>query len=214
MQQTMGRRSGAAPAVIGLILVGVGVAALVVRQLGIDFFEAIGPLGWPFFVIVPGLILLVASIVPAAPKGAGFAVSGSVITVIGALLLYQTRTEHWESWAYAWALIPLAGGVGTFLYGALTRSAGLITSGLWMAGISGVMLVVGAWFFEGIFAGEMRFAEIGNWWPVVLIVVGVAITVGAFMRQRVTSTDTARETPSGPPVLPPDSLTSGGPQPL
>lgn len=214
MQQTMGRRSGAAPAVIGLILVGIGLAALVVRQFGIDFWEAVGPLGWPFFIIVPGLVLLVASLFPAAPKGAGFAVSGAVVTAIGCLLLYQSRTDHWESWAYAWAVIPLAGGLGTLLYGMLTRSSGLVTSGLWMASISAVMLVVGAWFFEGIFAGDMRFAEIAEWWPVALIAAGAAISLAAFVRQRSTPAGTPTEAPGVPPVQPPDSLTTGGPQPL
>jgi hypothetical protein len=209
MQHTMGRRSGAAPAVIGLILVVVGLAALAVRQLGIDFFEAVGPMGWPFFVIAPGLVLLAASIAPAPPKGLGYAVSGSVVTAIGCLLLYQSRSDHWESWAYAWAVIPLAGGIGNVLYGAFTRTSKLIVSGLWMAGISAVMLVVGAWFFEGIFSGDMRFAEIGNLWPVALIVIGAVVLLASFLRPGAATTP--------PPPEPPattDSLLDEGPKPL
>jgi hypothetical protein len=202
MQQTAGQRSGLTPAVGGLVLVIVGIVALLGRELRIDVFEAIGTWGWPFFVIVPGLVLLGAALVPAPPKGLGFAIAGSVVTAIGCLLLYQSRADHWESWAYAWAVIPMAGGIGTVLYGALTRTPGVIGGGLWMAGISAIMLLVGAWFFEGIFAGEVRFIEIANWWPVAAIVVGAAITLVAILRPR----------PRGDASQPSESLTVSGPQ--
>ena len=70
------------------------------------------------------------------------------------------------------------------------------------------MLIVGAWFFEGIFAGNLRFAEIGEWWPVAIIAVGVVIVLGSFLRLRPASTRTA------PPPAPTDSLTDEGPNPL
>ena len=208
MQGTVGRRSGMGPAALGLVLVVIGAGALLLRQLGFDLFDAVGPWSWPFFVIVPGVVLLGAALMPAPPKGLGFAVAGSIVTAIGGLLLYQSRTDHWESWAYAWAVIPMAGGIGTILYGLFTRASSLISSGLWMAAISAIMLIVGAWFFEGIFAGDLRFAEIGEWWPVAIIAVGVVIVLGSFLRLRPASTRTA------PPSAPTDSLTDEGPNPL
>ncbi|HEX4898103.1 MAG TPA: hypothetical protein VFV53_07040, partial [Candidatus Limnocylindrales bacterium] len=206
MQQTVGRRSGAGPAVLGLLLVAVGVVALIVRQLDVAFFEWMGEWGWPLYVIVPGLVLLGAALAPAPPKGLGFAVSGAVVTTIGGLLLYQAQSGHWESWAYTWALIPLAGGLGTLAYGLLTRTRTMITSGTWMAGIAAIMFVVGAWFFEGIFSGDMRFAELGTWWPVTLIAIGAVIVLASFLRPRLA--------PSAPPPAPTDSLTDEGPDPL
>ena len=143
------------------------------------------------------------------PKGLGFAIAGSIVTAIGILLLYQSSTGHWESWAYAWAVIPMAAGIGSFLYGALTRTSGLITGGLWLAAIGAILLIVGAWFFEGIFAGEERFAESGNWWPVAAVAIGAVILFGSFVRPRLTVSPPPANaaTPATPATPAPDSLT-------
>ena len=46
-------------------------------------------------------------------------VGGTVATTVGLVLLYQNNTGHWESWAYAWALVgPAASGLGLALWGA------------------------------------------------------------------------------------------------
>ena len=40
----------------------------------------------------------------------GLAIAGSIVTVSGLILLIQDATAHYESWAYAWALVfPGAG---------------------------------------------------------------------------------------------------------
>jgi len=139
----------AGPAVLGLLLVGVGVAALAIRQYDINFLPNLGEWGWPFFVIVPGLVLMGASLIPARPQGAALAVVGAVITAVGALLLYQSQSGHWESWAYAWSLLPAAAGAALVLYGLFAGERGMWTAGLWLAGIAAVLFVAGAWFFEG-----------------------------------------------------------------
>jgi hypothetical protein len=69
-------------------------------------------------------------------------------------------------------------------YGLIARTRGLVTSGLWMAAIAGILFVVGAWFFEGVFAGEERFVDAGNWWPVAAIAVGAVIVLASFLRPR------------------------------
>jgi hypothetical protein len=191
MQQSIGHRPTTATAVIGLLLVAVGVVALVLRELvGVNFFASIGPWGWPFFIIVPGVVLLGLALVPAPPRGIGFAIAGAIVTTVGALLLYQSQTEHWESWAYAWALIPMSAGVAMVLYGLLTGTRRLVSSGLWMAGIAAVVFAAGAWFFEGIFAGEQRPLDIGNWWPVGVMVLGALIVIRAFISSGSTTSST------------------------
>jgi hypothetical protein len=200
MQQTVGHRPGASPAVVGLFLVVVGVLALFARQLGLDLFEAVGTWGWPFFVIVPGLVLLGAALLPAPPRGLGFAIAGSIVTTIGGLLLYQARADHWESWAYAWALIPMAAGVGTALYGSLIGASRLVGTGLRLITISAILLVVGWWFFESIFAGDTRLAGIDTWWPLGIIALGAVFVAGSFLRPR--PTNDARPAPPAPPVTP------------
>ena len=55
----------------------------------------------------------------------GFAIAGSIVTTVGSVLLYQQTTGHWESWAYAWALVgPGAAGLGMLVYGLLFRPTG------------------------------------------------------------------------------------------
>ena len=199
MQQTFDRRSLSAPAVLGLILIVVGGSALILREAGLDPSRAIGDWGWPFFVIVPGLVLLLASLIPTPPKGLGFATAGAVITTVGGLLLYQSQTGHWESWAYAWALIPAAAGVAMALYGLLAKRRSIVNAGLWMAGIAGTLFLVGAWYFEGIFRGDPRFAQAGDLWPVAIVAIGVAlvlrvVVLPARAEPRATE-DQTRETP-------------------
>jgi vacuolar-type H+-ATPase subunit I/STV1 len=193
MQQTLQHpRNDAARAVVGLLLIVVGGAVLGLRQAGMDLNEALGSSGWPFFVIVPGLVLLGMAVVPAAPRGVGFAVAGSIVTTVGGLLLYQARTGDWESWAYAWALIPLAAGVAMVVYGLLARVPGLVTAGSWTGGIAAVVLLIGAWFFAPAFAGADRRLELETWWPAVAIAVGVLMMIRALVSPR------APAPPAGP----------------
>ena len=200
MQHTAGQRVLTGPAVVGLLFITFGAVALVLRGAGIDPFGAIGTWGWPLFVIVPGLVLLAASLVPAPPKGIGFAMAGAIVTTVGALLLYQSRTGHWESWAYAWALIPLGAGSALILYGLLARERGMVTTGLTMAGIAAALFLAGAWFFEGVFAGERRPTDVGAWWPIGVIVLGGVIVLRAVLLSapRSSSSGVSAARPAGP----------------
>jgi len=181
--QSFDRRSVTAPAVLGVLLITLGAITLFVREVGFDVFAAIGSWGWPFFVIVPGLVLLAASLVPVPPRGIGFAIAGAIVTTVGALLLYQSASDHFESWAYAWALIPLASGAAMALYGLFARERKMVTTGTTMAAIAAGLFLVGAWFFEGIFAGERRLTDVDAWWPIGVIVVGGAIVLLAVVQR-------------------------------
>src|SRR5688572_23511489 len=87
-----------APVLLGIGLIAIGIAFLVLQQMELD----IGEQGWPLFVIVPGIALIALGLT--LPQGSGLVVGGTVTTIIGLILLYQNSTDHWESWAYAWAL--------------------------------------------------------------------------------------------------------------
>ncbi|HTK45483.1 MAG TPA: hypothetical protein VL749_09055 [Patescibacteria group bacterium] len=178
MQQSFGQRPVAAPAILGFLLIAVGAIVLLAQEIGFDVFGQIGAWGWPLFVIVPGLLLLVAALLPSPPRGIGFAIAGAIVTTVGALLLYQSRTGHWESWAYAWALIPMAAGVALIAYGLYSRSSSMVRGGTWMAGIAALMLAIGAWFFEALFAGGIR-PELGEWWPIAIVALGAVIVLRA-----------------------------------
>jgi hypothetical protein len=139
--------------VLGTVLVIVGVGWFVLRELRIDPFEAISGAGWPFFVIIPGVALLLASLVPAAPRGVGFAIAGSIVTTVGTVLLYQQATGHWTSWAYAWALVgPGAAGLGMLVYGLIFGQRDLLAAGARLVAIAGAIFAVGYWYFETVFS--------------------------------------------------------------
>jgi hypothetical protein len=172
------RRNGLA--VLGALLVVGGLGWLVVRELRLDPFAPIADAGWPFFVIIPGMILMLSSLIPKPPSGVGFAIAGSIVTTVGLVLLYQDKTADWESWAYAWALVgPGAAGLGMLLYGLIFDQRDLVSTGLRLAAIAAVIFVLGYWFFETIFATGRAPIDLGAWWPMAIIVAGLSVlTIG------------------------------------
>src|SRR5713226_6355862 len=108
------RRPRRQSVVLGGLFVLIGAILLVGQFVRID----IGHYGWPFFVIAPGIVILFVALTARGAVSEGLAILGSIITVTGLILLYQNATDHFESWAYAWALVfPGATGIGMILYG-------------------------------------------------------------------------------------------------
>lgn len=198
MQHMSSRRSTAGPALLGVVLVAVGVVAIAAREADLVLFPGLGTWGWPLFIIIPGVVLLAASLVPTPPAGIGFAIAGAVVTTVGGVLLYGSQTGHWESWAYAWALIPFAVGAALFLYGLFARSASMVRAGEWVGGIAAVAFIVGAWFFEGLFAGADRSADALNSWPIALVALGVLLALWAMLRPA--ASDVADPAPHEPQI--------------
>src|SRR5437588_5247718 len=132
---------------LGGLLVLIGVILLVGQFVHLD----LGRYGWPFFIIVPGVALLVVALAGRGVIGEGLAIAGSIVTVTGLILLYQNTTDHFESWAYAWALIfPGAVGSGMILYGLTANRPGNVRAGSRLVGIGVVLFLLGAAFFEGV----------------------------------------------------------------
>jgi hypothetical protein len=171
-------------ALVGALLVFVGVGWFVARELRFDPFAAIADAGWPFFVIIPGVILMVSSLIPNPPRGVGLAIAGTIVTTVGLVLLYQEATAHRESWAYAWVLVgPGAAGLGMLLYGLIIGQRDIVSVGARLAGIAVAIFVVGYWFFETVFATGRAPVDLGAWWPLAIIVVGLAVlTIGVANR--------------------------------
>ena len=112
--------------IIGGALIVVGGIFLAERVFGID----LGRFGWPLFVIVPGVILMAASLVVGGREGSGLAVAGAIATTTGLVLAFQNATGLWATWAYAWALVgPAATGVGLIFYGLLRNQPDLLSTG-------------------------------------------------------------------------------------
>jgi hypothetical protein len=162
-------------AVAGIVLVVIGGVVLAARQAGFEAGNLIADGGWALFIIVPGVALLAAAFVPTPPDGLGFSVAGSVVTTVGLIFLYQQATENWDSWAYAWALIPMAAGIGITGYGLLTGHRDIAGSGMRLAAVAGVLFVIGAWYFNAVFETGENPIDIGAWWPVVVIGIGALV---------------------------------------
>lgn len=136
---------------LGLVLVLGGGVLLLGQLFGWQFGEIL----WPFFILVPGLLLLSAAFLGGKSLAPLF-IPGSVITTLGLIFLVQNATDHFESWAYAWALMPAATGVGLFLQGRRLGRLELAAQGRRMAAIGGAAFVLGAIFFEGFIFGDFR----------------------------------------------------------
>ncbi len=169
---------------LGAILILAGAAAMAARSMDLDLGALIGEQTWPLLVVLPGLALLGLAVVPKPPDGVGFAIAGSIVTTVGLILLVQANTEDWASWAYVWALIPGAAGLGLAGYGLLTRTGELVDKGAGLVVIAGVLYVVGWWYFDALFATGEQPVDVAAWWPVALIAAGAIIAVRALLGSR------------------------------
>jgi len=146
-----------------LILFG-GLALLAQLFRGFDFWDAF----WPFIVIGVGLMFFVGMVAGGKSTG-GLAVPGSIITVIGLMLFVQNLTDHWESWAYGWAVIVMAVGLGIFIMGLWTGEPESKRSGLRVLRTGTILFIIFGAFFEMIFSSS-NFAQL--FFPIALILFG------------------------------------------
>ena len=140
--------------------------------------------GWPLFVIIPGLTLLVVGFMS---LGTGALVPGGIITMAGLVLAYQNATGDWASWSYAWALvIPGGVGIGLFLQGLRNRDQQLLKQSRSLMFWSLMIFVIGFVLFEtvlnvsGIDYGVVGKAAL----PALLIIIGVTLLTRSFQRGR------------------------------
>jgi len=135
---------------------------------------------WPFFVVVPGLVFFVAML-QGGRGAAGLAIPGSIVLTVGLILLYQNSTRHWQSWAYAWALIfPTAIGIGRAIQGWWGGRPDIARQGSAMAKAGVVLFLVAGVFFELV----LNISGLMNQPMAQLILPGLLIVAGAFMLLR------------------------------
>lgn len=158
---------------LGVSLIVLGLIFFASQQLNVDLSEA----AWPFYVIAPGLALVTLGLTQR--RGSGLTIAGSVVTMVGLVLLYQNATEHWESWAYAWALVgPGGSGIGSLLYGTRSGDRKMARDGFWMILVAAGIFAVGLVFFEGILGISGERLPLPNWvLPVAVIVIGVLVLI-------------------------------------
>ena len=168
--------------VLGVVLIVLGGLFFLDRVTDLD----IGRFGWPLFVVVPGVLLLVTGLANRGNEGSGLAVAGSITTVVGAILAVQNATDLWATWAYAWALVgPGAAGLGLLLHGLVHGRRDEVSGGLGTLGVGLALFAGFGLFFEGLIglSGE-PFLRDSDLLAPVLIVVGIAVLGWGLLRGR------------------------------
>jgi hypothetical protein len=136
---------------------------------------------------VPGVLLFVFALTTGGSAGEGLAIFGSVVTMTGTLLLYQNTFGHFQSWAYAWALVaPTSIGLGQIIYGSIRAREQMVVNGRRLTTIGGVIFLVGAVFFEliiGISGFGLGRLGLGSYaWAILLVGLGVIILLRTWRR--------------------------------
>lgn len=147
---------------VGAALLIIGGVFLVLNFLGVAL--------WPLFILGPGLALLA----PAAllqpgqrPRAAYLAVPGAVMVALSALLFVQLLTGYWQSWAYAWPLLPIAAMVGLQYARRYEEGERILRNSNRVIKVLVWIMVAFALLFELIFFGRL-----GNWLPLLLMAGG------------------------------------------
>lgn len=177
-QTDPGRRSAA---VLGVVLIGLGAVALIGRAASVDLFAV----GWPLFVLVPGLLLFATGVGIGGRAGVAVAIPGGIVTMTGVVLSVQAATGLWATWAYAWALVA-PGGVGLAIatYGLFTRQPDFVRAGLPVLGIGlGLFLAFGLFFEAVLDLNGLRGGSFDSLLAVGLIAIGVLIVVAGAVRR-------------------------------
>jgi hypothetical protein len=147
----------------GLILIAVGVIFLLM-PLFPNVFDVLNiSQQWPLIIVLIGGMFILGALLGSP----GLAVPGSIVGGIGLLLYYQNATNSWETWAYAWALIPVFIGIGVILSNAI--------SGNLRAGIKqgGQLIIIGLILF--LVFGSFLGAGFGSSFGLAILLIGAGL---------------------------------------
>jgi hypothetical protein len=164
---------------VGGLLVVLGLLWMAAQFLDFN----IGANLWPLWVILPGLALLAFGLLARDRSSLGLSIAGSIVTMVGIVLLFQQWTGAFQTWAYAWALVgPGGAAIGTILYAIKANDSVRLREGTRLLGIAVAIFAVGFVFFE-VIIGLSGFG-LGFWaWPFLLIAAGVAFLAYAYLRR-------------------------------
>jgi hypothetical protein len=161
-----------ASVVVGGILVLIGAIFLFVNVFHINFGQV-----WPiiFFIIGAGFYLPVLLMPRDRQNLAGLLIPGTILFGLGTIFFYNIFADNWGSWAYIWALIPAAVGLGLLLAARVGHWGGdTMKVGFWMFVIStGVCFILAAFFNGG---------NVGAIGAVLLIGLGVVLLIQSIRR--------------------------------
>jgi hypothetical protein len=161
---------------LGGLLVLLGILVLLGQAVDVD----VGQVGWPVFVIVPGLALLGLGLATDGRVGEVLAMVGGVISVNGLVLGVQNATDRFDTWAYAWTLVLVVGpGIGRWLVGVVRGRGDLAASGGWLVAVGLAAFVVLAVVFEVVVGlGGRGYGSAGRYGLAALLILAGLVLVG------------------------------------
>jgi hypothetical protein len=161
---------------LGGLLLLLGIVVGLGQALELD----LGRVGWPFFVIVPGLALLGVGLAASGRLGEVLATVGGLVTMAGLVLLGQNATDRFDTWAYAWTLVVLVGpGIGRWLVGVVRGRGDLAVSGGWLIAAGLVAFGVLAVLFEVVIGvGGRPVGSAGRYGLAALLILAGLILLG------------------------------------
>jgi hypothetical protein len=170
----MDTRHNTGSIVAGSILILFGLLALLGQLFrGLDIWGSF----WPFLIIGCGALFFVAMLLN-GKSAAGLAIPGSIIIATGLILLAQNLMGYWESWSYAWTLLVIAGGLGSYIMGAYSGDAQARRAGVHTMEVGFVLLIIFGAFFEGMIFATGRLQALGQFiFPVALILLGLYLVL-------------------------------------
>lgn len=160
---------------LGLLLIIAG-AYFLARQFfpQLPFWEFFN-FSWHFYIIAAGILLFLIGLLTGAPS---MAIPAAIVCGIGALLYWQDMTNNWESWAYAWTLIPGFAGIGTILQGLLgEKTKQSLRQGFNMVIVSLILFSIFASFLGG-------WQIFGPYWPILIILLGLWMILRVLINKR------------------------------
>ena len=168
----MARGRSAASMVGGIILIGLGLLFLITRVFGEDTFLSF----CPFLVLGAGGLFFLGMLW-GGPTAAKLAIPGSIISMVGLILLVQNTLGRYETWSYAWTLIVLSAGIGRLIMGWWGHDEQSLQQGARITILGTILFLVFGGFFE-LVIGFSGFGESGQIvWAGGLILLGLVLVV-------------------------------------
>lgn len=163
-----------------LLLIGASavVAGGVLLLWTLGYIRQFGPL-WPLPLLIGGLVLLYL----AYRRGWAekWIIPGMVLSLGGLVLLLLNTVLRQEGLARVWPLFMLVTGLSLIPYG-LRKKGGarvaILVPAVFLSALSLVFLGF------SLHAGGRFTAFVGQWWPVILVLLGLALLVSFFTTRR------------------------------
>ena len=151
-------------------LIGLGLLLLVLH-----YFSGLAGFAWPLFVILPGAALIAAG-TSNAWYAQHVAAAGAVVTGAGVILAAQNASGYFQSWAYAWALLPAFAGAAIWTIGVRDGDEAAKAGGRSLMQWGVLIFVVLAAIFE-LFIFDHSWFDGGLVLALLLIAAGVLLLV-------------------------------------